>query len=207
MAARRGAAGRRHPGARPTHGDEPAADHGAEPGALLCQLSPRAQPCGLEQPGGIARPARPVAGRLRPDRAGGAGPGRHDRAPSRQAHRGQGHLPRPRAFQPPPLREGQRLALARPDAPGPDPLGGAGMGTAVPDRPCSLGALLPRAQAAAQETHRLGAPTGTPGSPLAARARAGAGRRQQLRRPGILGRARPPWRGVRHAAAAGRRPL
>ena len=57
-----------------------------------------------------------------------AGHRRHDRAPPRQAHRRQGHLPRPGPLLEGPLRQGQRPALAQPDAPGPDPLGGAHLG-------------------------------------------------------------------------------
>jgi hypothetical protein len=41
------------------------------------------------------------------------------------------------------LREGQRSALAQPDAAGSHTLGGAGLGAPVPDRPGALGAVLP----------------------------------------------------------------
>jgi hypothetical protein len=39
--------------------------------------------------------------------------------------------------------QGQRPALAQPDAAGPDPLGRAGLGTTLPDRARPLGALQP----------------------------------------------------------------
>ena len=73
----------------------------------------------------------------------------------------------------------------------PDPLGGAGLGLAVPDRAGALGAVLPRAREAAQEADRLGPADGAAGPPLAARARAGPGGRQRLRRPGVPGGACP----------------
>src|SRR3954468_12985441 len=87
------AADRRDPGPWPTHCDEPVADHGAERGAALRQLPPRAQPRGLEQPCGIPLAVRVADHHPHARGAGGAGPGRHDRAPPRQAYLCQGHLP------------------------------------------------------------------------------------------------------------------
>ena len=151
--------------------------------------------------------AGPADRRLRPGRSGRARPRRHHRAPPRQAHQRQGHLPRSGALVRGSLRQGQRPALAQPDAAGPDPLGGAHLGAAVPDRPGALRALLPRARTAAQEADRLGAADGAAGPPLAARARAGAGGRQRLRRPGVPGGAVPPRRDLHHPPAARCGPL
>src|SRR3954451_24495144 len=80
------AADRRDPGPWPAYRDEPVADHGAERGAALRQLPPRAQPRGLEQPCGIPLAVRVADHHPHARGAGGAGPGRHDRAPPRQAY-------------------------------------------------------------------------------------------------------------------------
>ena len=114
--------------------------------------------------------------------------------------------------------DGQRPALAQPEASGSNPLGGAHSGAPVPCRARTLGALLPQAWQAAQETDGrtdgLGAANGLTSTPLAARARDRAAGRQQLRRfglPGDIGSARnhrhhPPAAGrggaVRTGAAA-----
>ena len=90
-----------------------------------------------------------------------------------------------------PLRQGQRPALAQPDAAGADLLGRAGLGAAVPDRPRPLGAVLPRARAAAQEADRLGAAAGPAGPPLDAGPAPRAGGRQRLRRARVPGRPAP----------------
>src|SRR5919205_169335 len=81
--------------------------------------------------------------------------------------------------------EGQRPALARLDAAGPGPLGRAGLGAAVLDRPGPLRAPRPRARAAPQEAHRLGAAAGPASPPLDAGAAVGAGGRQRLLRPRV----------------------
>ena len=47
----------------------------------------------------------------------------------------KGSLPRPGPLQPRPLRQSERLALAQPDGAGPGPVGRAGLGAALPDRP------------------------------------------------------------------------
>ena len=142
-----------------------------------------------------------------PTGPGAARPRRHDRAPARQAHQRQGDLPRPGPLQPRPLRQGQRPALAQPDAAGADPLGRAGLGAAVPDRPRPLGALLPRARPAAQEADRLGAAAGPAGPPLDAGPAAGAGGRQRLLRPRVPGRPGPAGGDLRHPPAPRCRPL
>src|SRR5436190_1998617 len=64
----------------------------------------------------------------------------------------------PSALVPGPLREGERLALDWPDAPGAQPLGGARLGAPVPHRAGPLGALCPGPGAAPQDPDRLGAP-------------------------------------------------
>ncbi len=128
LAARRGAAGRGDPGARPTHRDQHPPDRRALPRAAVHQLPSRAEPRRLERTGGRARAAGPAAGRFRAEGAGDPRRRRHDRAPARQAHPRQGHLPRPGPLLEGPLRQGQRPALALPDAAGPRPLGGADLG-------------------------------------------------------------------------------
>src|SRR5205823_12417135 len=105
------------------------------------------------------------------------------------------------------LRRGRRPALAEPDAPGPGSLGGARLGATVPDRAGTFGALLPRARPAAQEADRLGAADGPASTPLAARARDRAAGRQQLRRPGTPGGARPARAGLHHPPTARRGPV
>src|SRR5215213_1225003 len=112
---------------------------------------PVAPPRDLEPSGRLPHPARPAARCLCTNRTGGARHRRHDRAPPRQADQCQRHLPRPGSLLEGPLREGQWPALAEPDAPGPDPLGGAHLGAAVPDRAGTLGTSLPRARQTAQE--------------------------------------------------------
>ena len=140
LASRPGALDRRHSGAGAAHGDQHFAHQWALPGAAVRQLPPRAQPRRLERAGGSAGAARSAAGDLRAGRAGAAGPRRHHRAPARQAHQRQRDLSGPGPLQPRSLREGQRPALAQPDAAGADLLGRAGLGTAVPDGPCPVGA-------------------------------------------------------------------
>ena len=103
--------------------------------------------------------------------------------------------------------QGQRPALAQPDAAGPDPLGRAGLGTTLPDRARPLGALQPRAGPAAQEADGLGAAVGPAGPSLDAGANARARGRQQFcrsRTPRQLG---PAGRDLRHPPAARRRAL
>jgi hypothetical protein len=60
--------------------------------------------------------------------------------------------------------------MAQPDGSGPDPLGRAHLGAALPDRAGTLRALLPRARQAAQEADRLGAAGGLAGATVATRA-------------------------------------
>ena len=55
----------------------------------------------------------------------------------------QRHLPRPGALIRRSLRQGVRSALDQPHAPGPDPVGGPHLGSAVPDRLGALRAVLP----------------------------------------------------------------
>ena len=110
-----------------------------------------------------------LARRLRAARSGGAGPRRHDRAPARQAHRGQGHLPRPRALvghahfvKASGLRWMSLMLLAA------DPVGRAGLGAAVPHRARPLRARTAASGAPAQDAARRRAATGPAGAPLAA---------------------------------------
>src|SRR3954470_9541585 len=137
---------------------------------------------------------RPDGGHGRQVHAGAAGHRRHDRAPPRQAHRREGHLPRPGALLEEAPRQGQRPAPAQPAAPGPDPLGGACLGLAVPDRAGSFGTLLPRARPAAQEADRLGAADGPASTPLAARARG---------RAAWAAAGSPPWNSWRRSPGTG----
>ena len=58
------------------------------------------------------------------------------------------------------------LPLAQPDGAGPGPLGRAGLGAALLDRPGAFRAVQPRAPQTAQETDRLGAPAGPPSPSL-----------------------------------------
>ena len=195
---------RRHPRPRAAHRGGDAAGRGARAGADLHQLPPGARPEPLVGPRRRRAPAAPPARRLRPGRAGGDRHRRDHRAPLGRQDQGARHLPRPGPLQPRPLRQGQRPALDHGDAPRPDPLGRPGLGPAVPDRAGALGALRARARAAAQDADRPGAPAPAPGRPLAARAPAGRGRRQQLRRHrAARGGPPPPHRG--HPAQA-RRP-
>ena len=106
------------------HRDQPSADRGAQSRAAVHQLPPRPQPGRLGHPGGGPPAARSVGRRLCPEWSRGARDRRHDRAPTRQAHPRQGHLPRPGSVVEGSLRQGQRPALAEPDAAGPDPVGG-----------------------------------------------------------------------------------
>jgi hypothetical protein len=207
LAARGGAADRGDPGARPAHGHQPAADHRARPRAAVRQLPSRAEPRRLERTGGGAGAAGPAARRLRAEGAGGPRARPHHRAPARQAHRRQGDLPRPGALVEVVLRQGHWVALVEPGAAGPDPLGRAGLGPAVPDRARALGALLPRARPTTQEADGLGQAAGRAGPPLDARTPSGAGGRQRLRRPRTPGGAGPAGRDLRHPAAPRRRPL
>ncbi|CAA9525790.1 MAG: hypothetical protein AVDCRST_MAG13-3718, partial [uncultured Solirubrobacteraceae bacterium] len=207
LAACRGVADRGDPGAGPTHRDQHPPDHRALPRAAVHQLPSHAEPRRVERAGSRACAAGPAAGRLRAEGAGDPRCRRHHRAPARQADRRQRRLPRPRALVEGPLREGERPALAQPDAAGPHTLGGTGLGAAVPDRARTLGTPLPRARPAPQEADRLGAPTGPAGPALDAGAAACAGGRQRLRRPRTPGRPRPPRGDLRHPSPPRCRPL
>src|SRR4051794_27462372 len=186
LATCRGAAGRGHPGARPAYSEQHTPDYRAPPGAAVRQLSPRAQSRRLEWASSCPRAAWASAGRLPADRAAAAGPRRHDRAAARQAQQRHGGRSGSGPVQPRPLGEGQRPALAQPDAAGADLLGWAGLGAAVPDSPCPLGAVLPRAGLAPQEADRLGPAAGPAGPPLDAGPAPDPGDRQRLLRPRVF---------------------
>ena len=131
------------------------------------------------------RAAGPAGRRLRADRAAARRHRRDLGAAPRQADRRQGHLPRPGALQPQPLRQSQRAALGLPDAAGADPLGRPHVGAAVPDGAGPLRAVRPRAGAAPQDADRLGAPVAARGAALVAGAGHRRRRRQHLRRAGV----------------------
>src|SRR3954451_8636089 len=207
LAARPGAAAWRHLGAGPAHGDQHLAHRRAPPGAAGREIPPRAETRPPGRAGGRPGGARAAAGRLRAEGAGAAGPRRPHRAPARQVHRRQGDLPRPGPLLEGALRQGQRPALAQPDAAGPDPLGRPGLGTALPDHARPLRAVQPPAWPAAQDADRLGAAVGPAGPPLDAGAGPRAGGGQQLRRPRAPRRPGPAGRDLRHPPAARRRAL
>ena len=93
---------------------------------------------------------------------------RHDRAPPRCAHCGQGHLPRPRALLAQPFRQSQRPALVEPDAAGADPMGTPRVGATCTDGLGVVRAPQPRAGPSPQAADRLGAPDAVATAPLAA---------------------------------------
>src|SRR6185312_1398429 len=124
-------------------------------------------------------------------------------APPRQADRGEGDLSRSCPLLARAFCQSQRPALDQPDAVGPDPLGGAGLGVALSDGAGALGALCSRTRTAAQDPDRLGPTDGPASPPLDGTARAGAGCRQQLCRSGAAGRLGPARGDLHHPAAPG----
>ena len=121
----------------------PCARDGAGPRAGVRPRPPRAEPGALVGAGRGGRAARAADRRLRAVRARHRRYRRHVGAALGQAHRrSSAALPRRCALQPRPFRQGERSALAEPDAAGPRPLGRARLGAAVP-RPPPPGTLTP----------------------------------------------------------------
>src|SRR3954469_2997155 len=127
----------------------------------------RAQPRPLVRAVDGPRPAA-LAGRgVRSGWPGGGWDRRDDRAALGAEDLGTRHLPRPGALLARPLCQGQRAALDQRHAAGPDPVGRADLGAAVPDGSRPLGTFRPAGRPAPQAAGRLGPAVAASGQPLA----------------------------------------
>jgi hypothetical protein len=126
-------AGGGHPGARQADCHRCIASHGAGAREIIATVSSRLEPRRLVQPRGIAAARAAARAHSPPHGSIGYGVGRYHRAPPRGNDPGPRDLPRSGALLSPPCGQGQRVALAKPDAAGPPSRGQARLGLALFD--------------------------------------------------------------------------